>query len=111
MSRFWYGLRRGAARRIIIDEESQWQRAIKPTRRAFVDPDDRAGPFDQGVAEEVRTLSPSSWAGRSRTYPKVSTTLRLDAEVLEHFRKGGPGWQTRINAVLQSAVKRGKRAA
>jgi uncharacterized protein (DUF4415 family) len=34
--------------------------------------------------------------------PKVSTTLRLDAEVIEFFRKDGPGWQSRINAVLKS---------
>lgn len=35
--------------------------------------------------------------------PKVSTTIRLDADVLEKFRATGPGWQGRINAVLKSA--------
>jgi uncharacterized protein (DUF4415 family) len=38
--------------------------------------------------------------------PKVSTTIRLDADVLEHFRKLGPGWQSRINATLRSVMKR-----
>ncbi|MBO9097727.1 MULTISPECIES: BrnA antitoxin family protein [unclassified Rhizobium] len=33
--------------------------------------------------------------------PKESTTIRLDADVLERFREGGPGWQTRINAALR----------
>jgi uncharacterized protein (DUF4415 family) len=42
--------------------------------------------------------------------PKVSTTIRLDADVLEHFRKLGPGWQTRINAALRAAMKK-RRAA
>jgi uncharacterized protein (DUF4415 family) len=32
---------------------------------------------------------------------KVSTTIRLDAEILEKFRAGGPGWQSRINAALR----------
>jgi uncharacterized protein (DUF4415 family) len=43
--------------------------------------------------------------------PKVSTTLRLDADVLEHFRRRGPGWQTRINAALRSAIKKRSRRA
>ena len=38
--------------------------------------------------------------------PKISTTLRLDADIVEHFRAGGPGWQSRINAVLRAALKR-----
>ena len=38
--------------------------------------------------------------------PKVMTTLRLDAEVLEAFRAEGPGWQSRINDELKAVVKR-----
>ena len=36
--------------------------------------------------------------------PKAQVTLRLDAEVLERFRLGGPGWQSRINDVLSREV-------
>ena len=36
--------------------------------------------------------------------PKVSTTIRLDADIVEHFRAGGPGWQTRLNDALRRAV-------
>jgi uncharacterized protein (DUF4415 family) len=32
---------------------------------------------------------------------KVNQTLRLDAEVLEAYRKAGKGWQTLINEVLR----------
>jgi uncharacterized protein (DUF4415 family) len=35
---------------------------------------------------------------------KISTTLRLDAEVLEAFKNDGAGWQSRINATLRKAV-------
>jgi uncharacterized protein (DUF4415 family) len=36
--------------------------------------------------------------------PKRQTTLRLDADVLDWFRAQGPGYQTRINAVLRGYV-------
>ena len=36
--------------------------------------------------------------------PKEAVNLRLDADVLEFFRKTGPGWQTRINEALRKAA-------
>lgn len=36
--------------------------------------------------------------------PKVSVTVRLDAEVVERLRASGPGWQTRVNDALRKAV-------
>jgi uncharacterized protein (DUF4415 family) len=51
-----------------------------------------------------------AWNKASRTgrppsaNPKKSVTLRLDADVVAHFRKTGPGWQTRINATLRKAA-------
>ena len=36
--------------------------------------------------------------------PKKQVTLRLDADLLEKFRAGGAGWQSRINATLRKAV-------
>ena len=43
--------------------------------------------------------------------PKEAVKLRLSPDVLDHFRSGGPGWQTRINATLEKAVAREKKAA
>jgi uncharacterized protein (DUF4415 family) len=37
--------------------------------------------------------------------PKEHVNLRLDPDVLAHFRAGGPGWQSRINAALRKAAK------
>ena len=37
-------------------------------------------------------------------HPKEAVKLRLDADVLEHFRSDGPGWQTRINDALRRAA-------
>lgn len=39
--------------------------------------------------------------GRPTGSNKVSTTVRFDAEVIEAFRAGGTGWQTRMNDVLR----------
>ena len=41
--------------------------------------------------------------GRPRmASPKINQTLRLDADVVESYRRQGRGWQTRINAVLRA---------
>jgi hypothetical protein len=39
------------------------------------------------------------------TAPKRPVSLRLDPDVLAHFRRSGRGWQSRINAVLRKAAK------
>jgi uncharacterized protein (DUF4415 family) len=36
--------------------------------------------------------------------PKISTTIRLDPDVLGAFQASGPGWQTRINAALKAWI-------
>jgi uncharacterized protein (DUF4415 family) len=39
--------------------------------------------------------------GRPPGSNKESTTVRFDRDVLEAFRAGGAGWQTRMNAALR----------
>ncbi len=39
-----------------------------------------------------------------RDRAKRQVTLRLDPDVIERFREGGPGWQGRINAALRVAM-------
>lgn len=40
----------------------------------------------------------------SKTSNKALVSLRIDNDVLEKFKAGGPGWQTRINAALRKAA-------
>jgi len=40
---------------------------------------------------------------------KSSVTLRLDADVIAHFKAGGPGWQTRINQRLRETLGKSPR--
>ena len=37
--------------------------------------------------------------------PKISTTIRLDADILAAFKATGRGWQTRLNKVLREWMK------
>ena len=69
-------------------------------------------PYDPNDAAAVAAY----WAGatikRGRGRPTVATkrptlNMRVDAEVLDAFKATGPGWQTRINAVLRDAVAHG----
>jgi uncharacterized protein (DUF4415 family) len=35
---------------------------------------------------------------------REQVSLRIDQDVLDHFREGGPGWQERINDALRKAA-------
>ena len=36
--------------------------------------------------------------------PKVSTTIRLSQDVIDHFKAGGRGWQTRVDEALREWI-------
>jgi uncharacterized protein (DUF4415 family)/mRNA-degrading endonuclease toxin of MazEF toxin-antitoxin module len=44
--------------------------------------------------------------GPNKRPTKEQVAIRLSPDVLAAFRAGGPGWQTRINEVLQDWIKR-----
>ena len=37
--------------------------------------------------------------------PKVSTTIRLSRDVIDHFKANGRGWQTRIDEALREWIR------
>lgn len=39
--------------------------------------------------------------GSVKANPKVSTTIRLDPDVLDAAKATGKGWQTRVNAIMR----------
>jgi uncharacterized protein (DUF4415 family) len=64
------------------------------------------------IDDEAPDLSESPWLerfnaasvriGRPKSEKtKVSTTIRLDEDVIDAFRSDGPGWQSRINSALR----------
>lgn len=73
-------------------------------------------PLDARSAAEAAFKAMTTKTPAARTAPPVLTprpatpdvkeqvSLRLDQDVLDHFRAGGPGWQDRINTVLRKAA-------
>lgn len=70
--------------------------------------------FDPDTAPDLSTHGwPEKFAKASvrrgrppKMRPKVSTTIRLSQDVIDHFRAGGRGWQTRIDQALQDWIRR-----
>lgn len=61
-------------------------------RRVTEDPD--AMPFDEAF-----------WATAELVRPKIPVSIRLDPEIIAYFKAAGPGYQSRINAVLANYVQ------
>ena len=89
------------------------------TAAAESDPDGRPWTEEQWArahpAREV--LPPASFArltrkpggrGPQKAPTKQLVSLRLDREIIEHFKAQGTGWQTRLNDVLRTAVQASK---
>ena len=73
---------------------------IDPASEPDDDLPDMATPYwaAKFAAARVQRGRPKSSA------PKISTTLRLDPEVLAAFKSTGPGWQSRMNEALRKAA-------
>lgn len=41
--------------------------------------------------------------------PKVQVTIRLEQDVLAHYRASGQGWQTRVNDILRRKMQKDKK--
>lgn len=54
---------------------------------------------------------PKPKRGPQKTATKVQTTIRLDRQVIEHFRSSGPGWQSRLNETLRKMVEKERKKA
>lgn len=61
-------------------------------------------PGHEVLPEYILAQFPRSPGRPRKPSPKVQTTLRLDAEVIDYYKAGGPGWQSRMNAALRGAA-------
>jgi uncharacterized protein (DUF4415 family) len=67
--------------------------------------DDDNPPMD---AAFLAGMKPSRRGRPKLEAPKVEVKIRLDARTAAHLRATGPGWQTRVNALLGQLVASGK---
>ena len=72
-----------------LDLDEQWSAETKSTPEA--------GPYE--VAAMPRTR------GKQKGPRKQDIHIRLDADIIEHFKRDGLGWQTRINDRLRKVVE------
>jgi len=49
--------------------------------------------------------------GRFYRPVKETVTIRLDADVLDWLKKGGKGYQTRVNKILRAVMERQRNKA
>jgi uncharacterized protein (DUF4415 family) len=80
------------------------------TASKWVDPDeapylDRDWFERAEIREGGRLIRPARSTGRpKKATAKQAVNIRLDPDVVAHFRAGGPGWQSRINAALRKVA-------
>ena len=74
------------------------------TETTWVDPDDApeltADWFAGADLYDGEKLVRKGGRPRSEN-PKRSVNIRLDADLLDHLRASGPGWQSRVNETLR----------
>jgi len=82
-----------------MEDHTDWEALQEKTdeeieRAVREDPD--AVLLDEEWFEKAKLVVPAS--------DKERITIRLDEDIIEHFKQGGPGYQSRINDVLRAYV-------
>lgn len=86
---------------VFDDDNPEWTDADVARARPIADFPALAKAFPNGSKPRGRPKG-------STTSAKSQITLRLDNDIIERFKAGGPGWQSRINDTLRRATRSGK---
>ncbi len=81
---------------IFDDENPEWTEADFAHSRPVEDFPALAAAFPKARGRPV---------GSTKPVRKEQIALRVDADVLERYKAGGPGWQTRMNAALRAGAR------
>jgi len=83
-----------------MEDKSDWGRvgalSDEEIERAIADDPDAAPVLDEAFWRNAEILDPR--------HEKSTITMRVDDDVLNFFKLGGPGYQSRMNAVLRAYV-------
>ncbi|HVW79296.1 MAG TPA: BrnA antitoxin family protein [Alloacidobacterium sp.] len=104
--------------KLMRKSESDWERVKRNyDSNAPIPYDPEDGPYDPNDEEATeKYLSEAiitrglGHRGPQKTPTKQLVSLRLSPEVLDYFKSQGPGWQTRIDKTLKSAIRKKKTA-
>ena len=92
---------------------TDWERVKRESAQDAPIPfDAESEPYDPGNDSAVAAYWQTATIIRGRGRPvsavkRPTLNMRVDADVLDAFKATGPGWQTRINALLRDAIKHG----
>ena len=79
---------------VVFDEDNpEWTEA-----------DFAAAKTGDDIPAHIREAFPRKPRGRPKGSAKQLVSLRIDRDILERFRAGGSGWQSRINEALRKAA-------
>ena len=92
--------------------DSSSENSVSKRKSAAIPFDAEPDLYDPNDAQAVDAFWQTANIQRGRGRPvspvkRPTLNMRIDADVLEAFKATGPGWQTRINAVLVQAVRKG----
>ena len=83
-----------------MEDRSDWARVGALTDeeidRAIADDPDAAPVLDEAFWRNAEILDPR--------HAKSTITMRVDDDVIDFFKRGGAGYQSRMNAVLRAYV-------
>ncbi len=82
------------------------QKMIDKENPEWTDADfERAVPLS-ALPKRIQKVISARKRGPQKSPTKQLVSLRLSPEVLSHFKAKGPGWQTRIDNTLKSAIRK-----
>jgi len=103
---------------LVDDENPEWTAedfARARPAREVLPPEVYAALTDKSKPATITLVSDEEDRARSKRMgrpplaaPKILTTVRLSAKVLDAFKATGKGWQTRIDQLLCEAVEQGR---
>ena len=64
----------------------------------------QARPFADVFPELAESIRKNIGGRPKLDNPKQPISIRLDQDVIEHFKAGGEGWQSRMNEALRKAA-------
>ena len=92
-------------RKRLTEDEIQRMIASDPDAPEITDEQlAQAKPFGEAFPALANTMRKNARGRPKSKNPKVPVSLRLDQEIVAHFKASGPGWQTRMNNALREVV-------